>query len=113
MSDEEPITYRKLDDTRLQEDTETAYYSRLIRVFDFDAEQITTCTYTTIQRSQAAAVDSPFVLQQFNEVAARSIEKAHKKLIELGGNPPPLEELELREKKASAGKSDKKPLKLG
>ncbi len=111
---EDHITYTKLDDARLLEKTALSSYSQLLRVFDFDSEIITVSAVTLLHRTNAATSDNSFVVQQFNEVAARGVERAHKTLLELGGNPPPLDDLELREKKPrDTGKRDKQPLKIG
>lgn len=110
---EERITYTKLDDARLLEKTDMSDFNHLFRVFDFDSEIITVTAVTMLHRTNAATSDNSFVVQRFNEVAARGVERAHKTLLEMGGSPPPLDELELREKKTRGdGKRDKQPLKL-
>lgn len=108
MYNNEEIKYEKMDDERLQETARLTRSTHLHRIYDFDAEQVITITNTLYDRSHdAAGAGVSTLVNSFNEVGARRLQKAHGKLLELGGNPPPLDE-------AYSGKPRrKKALKLG
>ncbi len=96
MSDEETTEYHRISDHALEERVKLDGVSTLINLFDFNTEQITTLQrsiyWRTGHESITGNVETQTLRQNFNEVAPRAIKFAHKKLVELGGNPPPLEE---------------------
>ncbi len=102
------ISYNMLDESTLEQQIKLDESSTLSRIFDFDAEQLITVTFTRFSRSSnAVAAGAGALTQSFNEVGAGRLKKAHAKLVELGGNPPPLDEAHVDKPRR------KKALKLG
>ncbi len=102
------VKTEKLDDARLQETTALEKRTRLYTIFDFESERVTEITrtlYVSSYSEEPGAAATAMVSHAFNEVGARRLQRAHQKLVELGGNPPPLED-------QAVGKSRKQPLKI-
>lgn len=102
------VKTEKIDDARLKETTKLESRTRLYTIFDFEAERVTEITrtlYVSDYSEEPGAAATAMVSHAFNEVGARRLKRAHQKLVELGGNPPPLED-------QSISKSRKQPLKI-
>jgi len=81
---------------RVQDDysSKDHYFRGLTRVFNFKAAQVTTIYNEWIAGSAGNTVTSQMHVQNFDEIQSQSeIREMRDKLVELGGSPPPLEEL--------------------
>lgn len=69
-------------------------YRGLARIFNFKAAQVTTIYREWIAGTAGNSLTSQMSVQNFDEVQSQSeIREMRDKLVELGGSPPPLEEL--------------------
>lgn len=101
-------SYTVLDDTTLQEFARLRDESMITRLYDFDAEVVTSVVRSEVTGSygnEGNGTSAHHLVMQFNEVGARKLQKAHEKLVELGGDPPSLDE--------AVSKPRKQPLKIG
>jgi hypothetical protein len=102
-------TFTKINDYTLQQlleepkETISAYsdfqvYSRISRVFNFEAAQLTSTTRDMVLLSRGSeaggstAVSTQTSIQNFDDIqSSAELARMHKKLTELGGTPPALE----------------------
>lgn len=98
----DPI-YDKHGDSVLQETWRLNKTDTIIKLFDFNAREITTIHNHTVEKvertygrdqqlSTNLASNSDVTVKNFSDLEdKRAIELAHRKLVELGGNPGPLQ----------------------